>query len=258
MSGSGNRIPELTDEDKILVSHIRDMTELCEKTYKPRFSAFLDERQAVIAVSAMSSLRWESYKLFGGYEEASRKVLGVFPPFFDEEAEFPIAVLKFSYREADKLTHRDFLGSFMSKQIKREMLGDIIVSNGSTTAFVYDTVKHTLMSETGKVGSVGVKVSEGNASELNVSQAFIEKSGTVSSLRLDSVIAMAAGISRGKAVSLIKGGQVTVMYVIEESASFMLSEGDVFSVRGIGKFLLYSVNGTTKKDRIHITVKKYK
>lgn len=258
MSGSGNRVPELSDDDKILVSHIKDMTELCEKIGKPRFSAFLDERQAVIAESVLKSLRWESYELFGGYEGASRRVLGVFPQYFGGETGFPIAVLKFSYREADRLSHRDFLGAFMSRQIKREMLGDIIVSGGSTTAFVYETVKHTLMSETDKVGSVGVKVSEGNASELNVSQTFIDKNGTVPSLRLDSIVAMAAGISRGKAVSLIKGGQVTVMYVTEGSASFMLSEGDIFSVRGVGKFLLYSVNGTTKKDRIHITVKKYK
>lgn len=248
---------KLSDEDKILVSHIQDMTEICEKSHKPRFSAFLDERQSVIAESVMNYLHMDSYKLFGGYEEAARKVLGVFPEYYDGEAEFPITALKFRYREADKLSHRDFLGAFMSRQIKREMLGDIIVSGGSTTAFVYDTVKDTLMSEISKIGSVGVKVSEENDPDLDFKQSFIEKSGTVSSMRLDSIVGMAAGISRGKAASLIKGGYVSVMYVTEESTSFTLSEGDVFSVRGIGKFLLYSVNGTTKKDRIHITVKKY-
>lgn len=255
--GRINRVPELSDDDKILVSHIQDMTELCEKSYKPRFSAFLDERQIVVARSVLNDLRWNDYEFFGGYEEASRKVLGVFPEYYDGEPEFPIAALTFKYREADKLTHRDFLGVFMSRQVKREMLGDIIVSSGSTTAFVYDTVKQTLMSEISKIGSVGVKITEDNEPDLNISQSFIEKNGTVSSMRLDSIVGMAAGISRGKAVSLIKGRYVSVMYVTEESASFILSEGDVFSVRGIGKFLLHSVNGTTKKDRIHITVKKY-
>ena len=260
MGRADRRLPELSDEDKILVSHIQDMIKICEKSRKPRFSAFLDERQIIIAESAVRSLHWENYRFFGGYDGASRRVLGVFPEYYDggdEAGEFPITALTFRYREADKLTHRDFLGAFMSTQIKREMLGDIIVSDGKTTAFVYDTVRHTLMSEICKIGSVGVKVSEDETPELNVVQAFIEKSGTVSSMRLDSIVGMAAGISRGKAVSLIKGGYVSVMYVIEESPSFILSEGDVFSVRGTGKFLLFSVNGTTKKDRIHITIKKY-
>lgn len=260
MGRANVRLPELSDEDKILASHIQDMTGICEKSRKPRFSAFLDERQIIIAEAVLNSLHWESYRLFGGYEEASRKVLGVFPAYYEAEegsGEFPITALTFRYRESDKLTHRDFLGAFMATQIKREMLGDIIVSDGRTTAFVYETVSHTLMSEISKVGSVGVKVSEDSEPELNISQSFTERNGTVSSLRLDSIVGMAAGISRGKAVSLIKGGYVSVMYVTEESPSFMLSEGDVFSVRGTGKFLLFSVNGTTKKDRIHITIKKY-
>ncbi|MDE7290085.1 MAG: hypothetical protein K2N71_11390 [Oscillospiraceae bacterium] len=68
---------------------------------------------------------------------------------------------------------------------------------------------------------------------------------------------MAAGISREKSAMLIKGGSVSVMYSVETAASCQLSEGDIFSVRGHGKFVLYSVNGRTKKDRFHITVKKY-
>ncbi len=254
---SNKRVPGLTDEDNILVSHIKDMVRICEKTRKPRFSAFLDERQILIAENAVKSLGFENYSFFGGYEGASRKVLGVFPEYYDGGEDFPIAVLNFSYRSADKLSHRDFLGAFMSRQIKRDMLGDIVVSEGNTAAFVYETVKQTLLSEIDKVGSAGVKVSEGNASDVKAEQSFTEKNGTVSSLRLDSVVSLAAGISRGKAVTLIKGGYVSVMYNVADSPSFMLSEGDIFSVRGAGKFILASVNGTTKKDRIHITVKKY-
>ncbi len=254
---NNKRIPELTDEDKLLVSHIKDMVNICEKTHKPRFSAFLDERQIIIAENTLNSLGWDNYAFFGGYEGALRKILGVFPEYSDGNETFPISVLNFRYRDTDKLSHRDFLGAFMSKQIKREMLGDIVVSAGDTTAFVYETVGRTLLSEVNKVGSVGVKVSEGDASSLKAEQSFTEKNGTVSSLRLDSVVSLAAGISRGKAVTLIKGGLVSVMYNVCESPSFVLSEGDIFSVRGTGKFVLFSVNGTTKKDRIHITVKKY-
>lgn len=248
----------LSDEDRLLVSHILDMIEICGKSYTPRFSAFLDERQAMLAESVMREQHCEDYELYGGYEGASRRILGIFPQYYERSGEdFPIAALVFRYRAADRLSHRDFLGAFMSRGINRNTVGDIIVENGRATAFVYSTVKFALMSEISKIGSAGVKVSEEEAPVIGSGQSFTEKSGTVPSLRLDCVVSLAAGVSREKSASLIKGGYAAVMYETAQSASYQLSVGDIFSVRGYGKFILYSVNGKTKKDRIHITVKKY-
>lgn len=240
----------------MLVSHILDMIEICERSYQPKFSFFLDERQVILAENVMLEQKCEHYKLFGGYESASRKVLGIFPPYWDDEG-YPIAALTIKYRPSDKLTHRDFLGVFMSKQIKRSMIGDIIVGAGNTTVFVYNTVKDVFVSEISKIGSVGVKITEDDNVDIQVEQSFIEKNGTVSSMRLDSIVSTATGLSRDKSASLIKGGNVAVMYNVVEAPSYQLKAGDVFSVRGSGKYILFSVNGKTKKDRIHITIKKY-
>lgn len=247
----------LPEDDRLLVSHLLDMIEICEKSYQPRFSYFLNEHEAMLAQSVMTEQKCEGYKLYGGYEEASRKILGIFPPYWEDTDRFPISALTFKYREADKLSHRDFLGAFMSRQIKRNMLGDIIIESGTAIAFVHDSVKDTLVYEISKIGSVGVKITEDKNPVIQIEKSFIEKNGTVSSLRLDSIVSMAAGISRERSAMLIKGGNVSVMYSVETSASYQLSEGDIFSVRGYGKFILHSVNGKTKKDRIHITVKKY-
>lgn len=257
MGSFKGHITDLSDDDKVLLSHIKDVVRICEKTHRARFSAFLDERQIMIAGSAMSELGFSGYEFFGGYDGASRKVLGVFPEYYDVKEKFPISALAFKFRDTDKLSHRDFLGSFMSRQIERDMIGDIIVSEGSAVAFVYDTVKQMLLYETDKIGSVGVKVSEDEKPEINAEQSFIEKNCTVSSMRLDCIVSAASGVSRGKAADLIKGGSVSVMYAAAGSPSVTLSEGDIFSVRGFGKYLLYSVNGTTKKGRLHITLKKY-
>ena len=145
----------LSSEDRLLVSHIADMMDICGKIYCPKFSSFLDERQAALAQSVLNERGFERYGFYGGYENASRKVLGVFPEYCEDE-EYPVSAITFRYRENDKLSHRDFLGAFMSRQIKREMLGDIVVGKGSTTAFVYNTVKAVLLSEITKIGSVGV------------------------------------------------------------------------------------------------------
>lgn len=248
---------KLPEDDRILVSHIIDMINICEKSYQPKFSYFLDERQSILAESVLNSYKYDYFKFYGGYENSSRKILGIFPQFWDDECNFPISALTFKYRESDKITHRDFLGVFMSKQIKRNMIGDIVVGNGKTVAFVHETVKSLLMYDITKIGSVGVKISEEDCSDLIVEQSFSEKNGTVSSLRLDSIVSLATGISREKSANLIKSGNVTVMYNVIESSSYQINEGNVFSVRGYGKFVLSSLNGKTKKDRLHITIKKY-
>lgn len=255
MSTLNEYFSKLPREDRVLVSHIMDMADICEKSYKPRFSNFLDERQIALAQSALNGRGFDSYGFYGGYEDASRKVLGVFPPYCEEN--YPVSAVVFKYRENDRLSHRDFLGAFMSKQIKREMLGDIVVGTGSTAAFVRDTVKNVLLSEITKIGSVGVKAFEEPNPDIQAVQAFAERKGTVSSLRLDSVLSLAAGISRSKAADVIKGGNVSVNYTVTESPAKEICEGDVFSARGFGKFVLSSVNGKTQKDRLHITVKKY-
>lgn len=257
MGRLNNYYLSLPEEDRLLVSRLLDMIELCEKSCQPRFSYFLNEHEALLAQSVMEEQGCEVYKLYGGYEEASRKILGIFPLYWEDGESFPISALSIKYREADKLSHRDFLGVFMSKQIKRDRLGDIIIESGKAVAFVHDSVKDTLIFEVSKIGSVGVKITEEKNPVIHAEKNFIEKSGTVSSLRLDSIVGMAAGISREKSAMLIKGGNVSVMYSVEMSASRQLSEGEIFSVRGHGKFILHSVNGRTKKDRLHITVKKY-
>ncbi|MBQ3161751.1 MAG: RNA-binding protein [Oscillospiraceae bacterium] len=257
MSKLNSYYAKLPEDDRILVSHILDMIEICERSYQPKFSFFLDERQVVLVENVMQEQKYEHYRFFGGYENASRKVLGIFPPYWDDEC-YPITALTIKYRQSDKLTHRDFLGIFMSKQIKRSMLGDIIVGEGNTTVFVYNTVKDIFLYEISKIGSVGVKITETDDVDINVEQSFTEKTGTVSSMRLDSIVSTATGLSRDKSASLIKGGNVTVMYNVVETPSYQVNEGDIFSVRGSGKYILFSVNGKTKKDRIHITIKKYK
>lgn len=257
MGRLNNYYLSLPEEDRLLVSHLLDMIEICGKSYQPRFSYFLNEHEILLAQSVMEEQKCEGYKLYGGYEEASRKILGIFPPYWEDTNSFPISALSIKYREADKLSHRDFLGVFMSRQIKRNMLGDIIIESGKAVAFVHDSVKDTLIFEVSKIGSVGVKITEDINPVIHAEKNFIEKNGTVSSLRLDSIVSMATGISREKSAMLIKGGNVSVMYSVETAASCQLSEGDIFSVRGHGKFILDSVNGRTKKDRFHITVKKY-
>lgn len=248
----------LSDEDRIFASHILDMADICEKKYIPRFSAFLDIRQAEIAKEALNSICCERYMFFGGFEQASRVMLGVFPMYSEFVADdFPIDSIVFRYRESDKLSHRDFLGALMNCGINRNMLGDIIVNDGYTVVFANNAISSVICSEICKIGSVGVKSSIEDDPKISLNESFSEIYGTVSSLRLDSIVSTAVRLSREKAAQLIRGGNVALNCNSDISVSDEVKAGDVFSVRGYGKFILSEISGRTKKDRLHIIIKKY-
>lgn len=81
--------------------------------------------------------------------------------------------------------------------------------------------------------------------------------GSVASCRLDSVLAVAFQGSRSKLAGLIEGKKVFVNSRLAESASYMLKQEDVVSVRGYGKFIYKEVVGTTKKGREYVSIMKY-
>ena len=80
---------------------------------------------------------------------------------------------------------------------------------------------------------------------------------TVSSLRFDSVLASAFNLARGKAAALIEAGRAELNHALCQKSDKPVAAGDVFSVRGLGRARLDSVDGTTKKGRTGITVSRF-
>ena len=83
---------------------------------------------------------------------------------------------------------------------------------------------------------------------------FDTVSGTVASLRADSVVSLAFGISRTSAAELIREGKFSVNHLEELSASREIFVDDLLSLRGHGRAKLYEMGGTSKKGRQFITL----
>ena len=249
-------IPGLDDDERILLRNILDKYDKSQEIYKPLFTFFLDERKISLAKTVLASQKAEGFKFFGGFEGAQRCVLCLRPEHLaGEDVAFPIKPVTFTYRAVDKLSHRDILGALMSLDIKRECIGDIIVGEGKSCTFVYETVADDVLSVS-RIGKVGIKVKEGFDETIVSQVSFKEISSTVSSLRIDGVVSAACGVSRDKASSLIKSSLVSLDQKCVTSASQKIDIGGVFSVRGHGKFQLVSCRDT-KKGRINIVIKKY-
>lgn len=249
----------LPDEDKILSKKVLDWIKYAENKFIVKFSFFLDEKQCNLCESVLNSVNYENYKFFGGHDNASRKVLAIYPQHYDlENNDFPFKPLLFSYRTCDVLTHRDFLGCLMSHQVSREMIGDILVSTGKCIVFLYETIYEYIFNNVEKIGSVGVSKSDDISTfDFNVSNNFQQIKCIVSSLRLDCILSAVTKLSREKTSLLIRNIGVVVNYTTINSASEKLNIGDTFSIRGHGKFIFESISGTTKKDRICIIITKY-
>lgn len=239
------------DTDKILLAHIQDKL---RKTAWQSFTTFLDMRQYTLVKPLLTE---GNYRFFGGYPDAERGILCIHADdACPDDADFPISCLTFTFRESDQLTHRDMLGSLMAQQIQRHLIGDILVFPGKIQCFVTGPAVSIGMQLT-KIGRVGVKVTDQLPFDVSYHQEKKEISGTVASPRLDAVMKIALNLRRDACTDLIARQLVMLNYQEITQNSHYLKPGDVFSVRGYGKFYLKSVSMPTKKNRLHIVIEKY-
>ncbi len=242
-------------DSKIFLARIEDTLTICNRSEKPKFLGFISQEEAVLADKFLQNKN-AKYRLFGGFDSAQRVVIGCLPDWMDD-VDFPITALTFTFRKTDLLRHRDFLGALMSLGIARETVGDILVENGRAVVFVLDDIKDFILNNVSKIGRTGVTVSEGFSSPLPEIDKLVEKTDTIASARLDCIVSSLALISRNTANELILNGFVSVNSVVCQKSTKTVCEGDIITVRGKGKFIISSLAGRTKKDRIILEFKKY-
>ena len=92
---------------------------------------------------------------------------------------------------------------------------------------------------------------------INYTPDFQQIKGTVSSVRLDSLLPLAFSSSRSKLSGLIEGAKVFVNGKLITSNGYQVKEGDLISVRGLGKFRFEEAGKITKKNRTSVTIQKY-
>ena len=197
---------------------------------------------------------------FGGYDLAERQMAAFIPDALFFQQDYPISCIQIrpaAEKFAESLTHRDYLGAILNLGIERSKIGDILVDGKTAHVFCHENMAPFLMQELCRVRHTNVVPKLLDALE-DVPVLKTEKvSGTVSSVRLDSVIALAFSTSRSSIISLIEGGKVFVNGKNILSNGYNLKEGDIVSVRGRGKFRFEEVGGITKKNRYHISLARY-
>ena len=241
-------------EDEVLLARVYERITLAAQRNVPASTCFLSKREQMLC---QELLRGEDFRFFGGTELSEREVCCYLPEYLDESwlysADGPIAAVRASFFENDKLTHRDFLGSLMGSGIKRETVGDIYVGEGSCDFLVLREILPYVLQNLGSAGRTKLHLEEIELSGLHVPQQSVKTvRDTVPSLRLDGIVSSGFSISRGKAA-----GKAELNYLPCMKGDKQVAEGDIISVRGLGKIKLEAIGGNTKKGRISIEISRF-
>jgi len=201
-----------------------------------------------------------NFVLFGGNQECDRK-MGFFLPDYCSDSDIDFGDYITAYRvrfSFEKLSHRDFLGALMGLGIKRECIGDIYIFDN--VAYFYSTKEITkfIMLNLDKVGRAGIKLEEISLEDVIIPEVELKRLRyTVQSVRLDSILAKAYNISRENMVKKIQAGLVFLNYLECQNVSNIVKEGDVISVKGLGKIKIISCNDKSSKGRFIVEIDKY-
>ena len=248
-----------TEEDKILLARLWDKISAGIRKNIPVSTCFLAPREQEMTRYLFGAL--PGLYAFGGYEDATRKLLVYLPEYLTEDSLFEeadICCLRATFYEGNTLSHRDFLGALMGAGVGRETVGDICVTTGSCDFFVAKQIAPYLLQNLESVGRTKIKLKEVPLKEAYILQPEVQEiRDTLASLRLDSVISAGFRISRGTASEYICAGKAVLNGLPCEKPDKAVEEGAVLSVRTLGKIRLKTVGGQTKKGRISVIIEHY-
>ena len=161
--------------------------------------------------------------------------------------------------EKGKYSHRNYLGGIVKLGMKREKVGDILVSDDGADILVKAETAETLKQELGTLTRFEnskieiIELQDVRKPEIKLEEITI----IVPSLRLDNFVSDLARTSRSKAVQIIDSERVFINGQNETKSSKQVKLGDVITIRGKGRFVVKEFGGNTRSGRTVVKIEKY-
>lgn len=252
-------------ENELLLARVEDCITACDESYLISSTNFLDIYQQSTVIEYLKKRSEVKYELYGGFDDSERKTAVFFPDYADgvdyikENPDLsPITALNIKKDSFSSLSHRDYLGAVMGLGIRREAVGDIIVSDKGCSMAVIKSVAPYIKENLTSVGRGSVKVEISESFDNTGSEAVFEtKRCYVSSMRLDAVVAVAFSLSRNTAAEKIRRGEVLMNGVVMSKPDIRVPFGAKLVIHGSGKVIVDEDVGVTKKGRQAFLIKKY-
>ena len=253
-------------EDKMLLAQVLDKINMMTKSQKLETTDFLDMYQISVVETFLKKINFENYVLYGGFSDAERKILIVFPDKFTIEmieknySKFiKIVRVELSEEEKGKYAHRNYLGGIVKLGLKREKVGDILVFDDGADILTVSDFADILRTELGTLTRfqnskiICLELNNIRVREIKVEEVKI----IVPSLRLDNFVSDLARTSRSKAAEIISQERVFINGRNETKASKQIKKDDIITIRGKGRFVVKDFVGNTRSGRTVVQVEKY-
>lgn len=250
-------------EERLLLARTMDKLELAGRRNIPAHTAFLSPRERAAVETLISAAGHPPHLFYGGFEGAERTIC-VFLPDWQEPEDYlagedcPLTALRCTFPQDAGLTHRDFLGGILGLGLDREKLGDLLVSPGVCDILLLKEIEDFLLLHLESAGRTRLKVAPVALSELTPPKVEVKLiRDTVATLRLDAVAASAFSLPRSRAADLISSGRVQLNHRECTKPDRTVAQGDAISCRGMGKAVVKTAGGLSKKGRIMIELERY-
>lgn len=251
-------IQHFRKEEQPFIEQVVNWQREVEDRYAPKLTDFLDPRQRFIVTSIIGQYDTLQTASAGLFNEAERQRMLIYPTYYEpgeEDFQFTVFTIQYPIKFV-QLRHPDVLGALLSLGLNRDKFGDIRVDEHHVQFVVANEIAEYVRLHLTGIGKVKVHVESIKETEpiLQNEEEWLEESHTVTSMRLDVIIATVLKVSRQKAQALITGNKVRVNWTERDTVAFELQEGDILSIRGSGRVKILMTEGRTKKDKIRLQV----
>lgn len=183
--------------------------------------------------------------------ERNRYILSIYDV---NREDFKINLYKISYNKKFlNINHRNVLGSLMSLGIERDSIGDIIFINDDIYFAIKGELEAFILNEFKSINNQPIELIKIDQ-DIEYEIKYEDKNYFVSSLRLDCIISSMYNFSRNESKEMILNGLVFINNIACFDTTKQLNVNDIISVRHKGKFMLKSINGKSRSERINVTL----
>lgn len=235
-------IESVFPEDIAFITHVQKKAEHQTRGYF--LSDFYSSWEISLARFALERNKL-SFEEWGGYKQALKKRLIGYKSNFNRSL-FHISC--YMFKPSNFIAYHSkgaVFNALTAHGIKPDKVGDILTT--SDAYFVFLDNELTIPS----IYDAEIIVTKDIPSEM-AGKPKEDITGTVSSLRLDAILAVAFKPSRNKIQGLIENGGAMVNYRYSMKPAKELVEGDIVSLRGFPRFKLSGAGEETKKGRIRV------
>ena len=191
-------------ELQLFRNRLLDLSRQCEDRNVPTHSYFLTVEEQRLAAQCLPNVAGIRMISDGVFCDAERKVLFFLPSYLEEPPEDELICLEL----APRAPNRDFLGALMGLGIRREMLGDLMVTENKAQLVALPSVKALIERELTEVRHTRIEVLEIPREALSAVRHTEVRSVNAASLRADVLVAAVWNLSRTRAKEAFSTGKV--------------------------------------------------